>query len=117
MKNLPATLYLASGHTVPVPYSAALLAFVHLDIEVRNPMLSGCGRFNVDPQAYGFAPHHTGGGCMALRKDMKRGEYLLLTDSSGGHIPEQGDQAVLGRYYADGTPAMTIDLVDVPMEE
>lgn len=116
-KTLPCTLYLASGNQVNVPYSADMLAFVHNDMEIRNPMMSECGRFMVDPQTYGFDLYHTGGGCMALRKMLPCGEYFLLTDDSGGDIPlaEEWAEAQYGRYYRDGSPAIIIELGDVPM--
>lgn len=116
---LPCTLYLASGKEVKVPYTADLLAFTHLDMQIRNPMLSECGRFNVEPKYYGFDEFHTGGGCMALRKMLPCGEYLLLTDADGSDIPqaEEWETALYGRYYRDGTPAIIIELGDVPMAE
>lgn len=116
-KVLPCTLYLASGNQVKVPYSADMLAFVHQDMQIRNPFLSDCGRFTVDPKEYGFDEYHTGGGCMALRKMLPCGEYLLLTDADGCNIPlaEEWQEALLGRYYLDGTPAIIVELGDIPM--
>jgi hypothetical protein len=119
MANLPCTLYLASGNEVKVPYSADLLAFTHQEMQIRNPMLSECGRCTVDPRSYGFDEFHTGGGCMALRKMLPCGEYLLLTDADGCDIPsaEEWETALYGRYYHDGDPAILITLGDVPMAE
>lgn len=116
MAKLPCTLYLASGNEVNVPYSPDVLAFVHNDMQIRNPMMSECGRFGVDPKDYGFDEYHTGGGCMALRKMLPCGEYFLLTDADGCNIPlaEEWATALYGRYYRDGTPAIIITLVDVP---
>lgn len=111
------TMTLPSGMTLKIPYTADLMSFEHMDMNIRNPMLSECGRFAVDPEYYGFEPHHTGGGCMGLRKDMPNGDYFLLTDSSGIGIPtaEDADTAVYGRYTGGGTPYATITLQDVPM--
>jgi hypothetical protein len=117
-KRLPCTLYFASGNQTKAPYLKEMLAFVHLDMEIRNPMMSECGRFGVDPKYYGFDEYHTGGGCMALRKMLPCGEYLLLTDSDGTNIPlaEEWATALYGRYYRDGSPAIMITLLDVPMD-
>lgn len=114
----PMTMTLPSGTTLKVPYVPDLMSFVHEDMQIRNPMMSECGRFGVDPTVYGFEVWNTGGGCMALRKDLPNGDYLLLTDEDGCRIPEAAEwaTAILGRYTGGGTPYATITLVDVPMD-
>lgn len=112
------TMTLPSGTTLKIPYVADLMSFEHGGMNIRNPMMSECGRFGVDPKEYGFEVYHTGGGCMALRKDLDNGDYFLLTDDSGSAIPtaEEWATAIYGRYTGGGTPYATINLVDVPYE-
>ena len=113
------TMTLPSGTTLKIPYVKDLMAFEHDGMEIRNPMMSECGRFGVDPvEAYGFEVWHTGGGCMALRKDLPNGDYYLLTDADGSAIPTQEEwaTAIYGRYTGGGTPYATIALLDVPMD-
>lgn len=107
---------LPSGTTVKVPYVADLMSFIHEDMEIRNPMQSQCGRFGQDPKEYGFEEYHTGGGCMALRKELPNGDYFLLTDADGVAIPkaEEWATALYGRYSPSGEPSAVITLVDVP---
>lgn len=116
--NRPMTITLSTGATLDVPYVEDHMSFVHDDMQIRNPMLSPCGRFAADPKQYGFDVYHTGGGCMALRKMLPCGEYFMLTTSDGGHIPdpEDAETAILGRYYANGDPAAYITLSDIPLE-
>lgn len=83
-------------------YDPEVLAFSHEGFEIRNPYLSECGRFSVDPElAYGFVPSHTGGGCMALVKDIGDNKSIWLTDESGTHIPylDETDSALLGLFH------------------
>lgn len=48
-------------------------------------------------------PVHTGGGCMALGHPLDDGGNLLITDTDGIHVPEDGDERVIvGRYGPDG---------------
>lgn len=112
------TMTLPSGTTLKVPYVPDLMSFEHGGMNIRNPMMSDCGRFGVDPKEYGFTEWHSGGGCMTLRKDLPSGGYFLLTDDSGAGIPtaEEWATAIYGRYTRDGTPYATIALVDVPYE-
>lgn len=114
----PMTFYLPSGTTLLVEYDPRLMAFVHEDMEIRNPMMSECGRFGVDPKSYGFEQFHTGGGFMALYKELSDGDYLLLTNADGDDIPEQAEwaTALLGRYNKDGEPLALITLLDIPMD-
>ena len=118
--NRPLTIYLSTGATLEVPYVEDHMSFVHDDMQIRNPMISECGRGPCDPREYGFDEFHTGDGCGALRKMLPNGEYFMLTTSDGGHIPDHGDPAdqetaILGRYYANGDPAAYITLKDIPM--
>lgn len=111
------TMTLPSGMTIKVPYVSDALAFEHEGMSIRNPFLSDCGRFSVDPEYYGFKPHHTGGGCMALRKDRPDGKYYLLTDSGGSEIPtaEEADDALLGLYEAD-EQFLLVKVGDIPFD-
>lgn len=113
-------IYLISGTTLTVPYNADLMAFTHEDFQIRNPLLSECGRFWVSAETYGFEPFHTGGGCMALRRDVPGDRYLLLTSSDGSHIPdkpEDADTAILGLYTNGGDTIATTIVGEIPMGE
>lgn len=113
----PMTVYQADGTTQQVPYDPQVLAFVHLDMEIRNPLMSECGRLDVDPEYFGFEVYSTGGGCQALIKTLPNGDYLLLTDEDGFTIPATGDTtALLGRYNCKGKPIAVITLGDVPFD-
>lgn len=111
-------IYNSDGTTNDVPYDPDVLAFVHEDFQIRDPMISECGRFKLDPINYGFTPYHTGGGCMALRRELENGDYLLLTDSDGSGIPTQEDAktALLGRYTAEGVAVAVVALGDIVMD-
>lgn len=68
---------------------------------IRNPFFSACGRLPVDPvECYGFERVNTGGGCVALHRDLGNGTYLVLTDSSGSYEPDLADwrDALVGLY-------------------
>lgn len=111
------------GRYADAPYEQELLAFEFEGTEIRNPYESECGRFEVDPKSYGFVEHHTGGGCMALLKDLGDGAYLLITDSDGCAIPEKGDDGYdmsdicIGRFNVEGEQLAYISLADLPAEE
>lgn len=52
--------------------------------------------------AAGYTPYHTGGGCMAWRKDIDRG-YLLITTEDASIDGNAEDQIwMVGRYLEDG---------------
>lgn len=57
-----------------------------------------------NPAIYGFAPVATGGGCLALRRDLPDGSYILLTDTNGCGIDlgEFGEEFFLGLYGCNG---------------
>jgi len=79
--------------------------FIFQGIEITNPTLSPCGRFQVDPKkAYGFYVYHTGGGCTALNLDTKDGGYIWLTDMDASHeLPTvAGEPFVMGFYDKEG---------------
>ncbi|WP_370201264.1 hypothetical protein, partial [Roseibium sp.] len=79
-KEMVMTEVLPNGEELKRPYSPSEMAFMFNDVEIRNPYFSPCGTTVVDPvQAYGFEVYHTGGGCMALRKEFCTGQYLLLS--------------------------------------
>ncbi|KKN85073.1 hypothetical protein LCGC14_0282420 [marine sediment metagenome] len=74
-----------------------LLRFEHDDMEISNPFMSACGRFTVNPATeYGFLAVLTGGGCMALEKELEGGRILRLTDESGTNLPDMDDTEELG---------------------
>ena len=52
-----------------------------------------------DPSGSGFVAVHTGGGCMALRRDC--GDfYILITSEDGSDVPDMqdGDSNLIGIY-------------------
>lgn len=106
------------GQTHEVPYEAELLAFEHEGMEIRNPFLSDCGRFEVDPRYYGFVEVCTGGGCEALSKNLPEGGYLMLTDESGCCIPDISDSssAAIGRYDGDSQMLAYANIKDIPLD-
>ncbi len=80
--------------------------FIFQGVEITNPTLSSCGRFQVDPKkAYGFSVYHTGGGCTALQLETTDGDYIWLTDTEGTshELPtEPGAPFMMGIYDAEG---------------
>lgn len=112
----PLTVYLNNGTAHKVPYSDELMAFVHNDMQIRNPLLSACGRFAADPKDYGFEGWHTGGGCVGLRKNRDGGQYMLLTCSEGLDLPDATGDDLLGLYTKDGDPLALIRVGDIPFE-
>lgn len=113
----PLTVYLADGTEHKVPYSDALMSFIHNDMQIRNPLLSECGRFAVDPKEYGFEGWHMGGGSIGLRKELEGGRYMLLTDSDGLDLPDSTGEDLLGLYSKDGEPIAIIRIKDIPFSE
>jgi len=113
----PLTLYLADGAEHKVQYSDKLMAFTHGDMQVRNPLLSECGRFAVDPKDYGFEGWASGGGCVALRKELESGRYMLLTCSEGLDLPDATGDDLLGLYSKDGDPIAIIHIKNIPFSE
>lgn len=106
------------GQMYEVAYDPELLSFEHEGMEIRNPFLSDCGRFAVDPvEAYGFTESWTGGGCKALDKALPDGGFIRLTDESGMHIPDEsdGDDALIGRFNAQGEQVACCSLGEVRM--
>lgn len=99
----------------PAGYSALSLAFMFKDVEVRNPYFSPDGKTLVNPvEAYGFELFHTGGGCMALKKEFGHGSYLLLTLEDSVGEPEDWEDCTLGAYSEDGSPVAYCELRDIP---
>nr|WP_172688347.1 hypothetical protein [Pseudomonas aeruginosa]AMP35834.1 Hypothetical protein [Pseudomonas aeruginosa] len=114
-QEMAMTEILATGEERKRPYSSPDMAFQFNDVEIRNPYFSPCGTAVVDPVlAYGFDVFHTGGGCMALRKEFCNGNYLLLSNEINIAEPEDWDECTLGLYDADGDQKAFCELRDVP---
>ena len=112
------TIILGDGTRVEVPYMPELMAFEHEGARIRDPLMSPCGQKWVPATTYGFEEYHTGGGCMAYRKVLPGGRYLLLTDEGGCDIPEtreEADEAVLGLYSEAGDELACVILRDIPL--
>jgi len=96
-------------------YSPDLLAFEHEGRLVRNPYLSGCGRFAVDPEVhYGFRSVRTPNG-FALEREHPEGGRLLLMTVDGCAIPdiELWPEACILREDGRGSTALSL-LSDIP---
>lgn len=112
----PLTVYLADGTEHKVQYSPELMSFTHDDMQIRNPMLSECGRTVVDPKVYGFQEWERGGGCLALGKELEDGRYFLLTCSDGICPPLGLYTDLLGLYTKDGDPIALIQAGHIPFD-
>lgn len=115
--NEPAMeLALDNGDMVPAPFDPDLMSFEHEQGRIFNPTRSRDNRSYVDPGVYGFDVYHTGGGCMALRKDLDGGCYFLLTDSDGDSMPGQDEYetALLGLYSPEGDTLAMIEVGKIP---
>lgn len=111
-------LHTESGLNPNAPYDPALLAFLHEGVEIRNPYLSPCGRFEVDPVlVYGFEEVWTGGDCKALDLVLPDGSVLRLTNEDGLSIPEPGEweSAIIGRLNGDHEDIAWCVLGEVPL--
>jgi|GEM_PF-1320309 hypothetical protein len=109
------TEVLPNGEMLKRSYQSSEMAFMFNDVEIRNPYFSPCGTTVVDPvHAYGFEVYHTGGGCMALRKEFCNGRYLLLSIEVSIAEPEEWDECTLGLYDADGDEKAYCELRNVP---
>lgn len=111
----PLTLYLIDGEH-RAPYSDELMSFTHGEMQIRNPLLSECGRLAADPKEYGFEGWASGGSCVALRKNLGSGRYLLLTCSSGIDLPDATGDDLLGLYSQSGEPIAVIRIKDIPFQ-
>jgi len=99
-------------------YDPAILAFDHEGTEIRNPFVSPDGMKIVDPVAtYGFKKIDTGGGCVALRRDLPCGGGIILTDNDGSGLPYEREmsEALIGRWNAEGEQLACMVLGMVPM--
>lgn len=110
---------ISNGNIFGAPYDPKLLAFSFEGDEIRNPFLSPCGRFSVDPiQTYGFELAFTGGGCTALVKPLEDGTYIYLTDSSGCYAPDQNDdpeEVLIGRLDQNHEQLAISSIKDIPV--
>lgn len=80
-------LHLSSLKDKAEPITLTSKGFMFNGVEVRNPTLSLCGRFIVDPkETYGFTEVSTGGGCTALQLDVEGGGYVWLTDGNDSSV-------------------------------
>jgi hypothetical protein len=75
-------------------------------VQIDCPFLSGCGRFPVCPETYGFTLWHTGGNCTAWRRDFTlRGvavHMLLTEEGEASHVVVAGEPFDMGVYTNDG---------------
>ncbi|TKD46409.1 hypothetical protein [Azotobacter chroococcum] len=107
-----------SGLNDKAPYDPALLAFFHQGVEIRNPYLSPCGGYEVDPvAAYGFEEVWTGGDCRALDLTLPDGCVLRLTNEDGLRTPDpdEWENAIIGRLSSDHDEIAWCVLGEVPL--
>ncbi|QYW06447.1 hypothetical protein uan_035 [Pseudomonas phage UAntarctica] len=112
----PMTIYTADGAEFKVAYIDELMSFTVNDMTIRNPLVSECGRFAVDPIEYGFEPWDGGGGSVGLYLQREEGRYMLLTDSSGLELPDASGDDLLGLYTNEGEPMALIRIGDIPFQ-
>ncbi|SFB62783.1 hypothetical protein [Azotobacter beijerinckii] len=107
-----------SGLNDKAPYDPTLLAFFHQGVEIRNPYLSPCGGYEVDPVAvYGFGEVWTGGDCRALDLTLPDGCVLRLTNEDGLRTPDpnEWESAIIGRLSSDHDEIAWCVLGEVPL--
>ena len=77
-------------------------------------MVKRKGERNRTLEDLGFAAWSTGGGCEALRKDIGKERYILLTNPGDPVIPEASGPFLLGLYGADESQieALTLRTVE-----
>lgn len=96
-------------------YDPRKLAFVADGMEIRNPFLSDCGRYAVDPrEAYGFEVEEGRG----WRRDQEEGGYLLLTNATGDAAPtlEAPGEAMISFVDTQGMCQAQCLIEEVPFE-
>lgn len=69
------------------------LYFVHDDMEIRNPTVSPCGRFSVDPAQYGFVRHSD--DVMILVLPERAGKLLLTKIGDDFELLRQNAKGVV----------------------
>ena len=94
---------------------------------ITNPYLSECGRFAVDPSYYGFYIQHTGGGCMALQKDLppvgegpENERLILITEDDGSSIPDANslpENILIGLYCNDHSDHLALNTLQEAIDE
>jgi hypothetical protein len=82
------------------------------DVEILNPTISECGRFNVSPEYYGFTIWQTGGGCTAHGQEFLldgNTVLMLITDKDVEliHVTDETENCYIGLYD------MEMDSLDV----
>lgn len=76
-------------------------AFSHNGMQIDNPTISECGRFNVSPEYYGFTIWETGGGCTAHGREFVlegRKVLMLITNGDLCHVTNEDTNFVIGLY-------------------
>jgi hypothetical protein len=77
-----------------------VISFVHEGVEITNPFMSSCGRFEVDPRTYGFKEEDRADGFRALVLRFKDG-HIMLTDEGGRQPPEGVQDCMIKLYCGD----------------
>lgn len=78
--------------------------FSHNGVEIENPTLSECGRFNISPEYYGFTIWQTGGGCTAHGREFNldgQNVIMLITNGDLCHVTDDATHFVVGLYDQD----------------
>lgn len=108
------------GIEFEAPYDPQILAFIHDDAEVRNPMRSECGRFSIDPRVeYGFKNHMVDEVCVAWTRELPGAGTIFLINRDGGCPLLLGDDehVVIARYDGSGKLLASSALSEIPWAE
>lgn len=108
-----------AGALVEAPYSPCKLAFIFEDDEIRNPMISPCGRFAVDPTIYGFVLAAVGPNDRVLVLELSDGQSLWLTDKTmkSPPNPQRPEDAVLSLIGRNGARLAHTTIGEVIMDD
>lgn len=98
-----------------VDHDADLLCFEHNGVAITNPMVDESTIAPVDPRKYYGFTQYDAESSSGLRKDLKDGSYLLLTDQTGTALPdfEQSETARL-HLFVDGRHTAHCQIGDIP---
>ncbi len=90
--------------------------FSHNGVDIENPTISECGRFNVSPEYYGFTIWQTGGGCTAHGQEfLLDGKTVLMLVTNGNfcHVSDDDDSSefTVGLFNSDDMDELDINWI------
>jgi hypothetical protein len=110
-------LFNEQEESTEVPYDAELLSITVDGAVIYNPCRTPDDSAFCTPERYGFEVWETGGGSVAWGLMLPNGDCLLLTDSGGCDLPEEGDEEspmMARRDYAGYDLAAIEDFAELP---